>query len=285
MSERGPWSNREDEGSIQPFVQRLDDGTGVPEWLELRRGSFTLVVLRQQAAGGKVLRSGLLGPCNPALSSNVHRRKRWSDRGVARKQRRDRTVAFGAVPSCELAAQVGRSRRGCHGSQPSRSFFDRGRPWCPKKHDGKRGRVRGHRGTRDTRVFARNGCSGVCPCVGSAVAEVVGRLPDPEKRSAASRVNIARRTAGRDGGLARSNLRQGESRVGGAAGEGAARAGNVAETHVTASRNRNRLTHERGCPPAMEGTLGRRERLIFTEGRRKRPRQSGKYASCDSTGR
>jgi len=154
-----------------------------------------------------------------------------------------------------------------------------------KKHDEERGRVRGHRGTRDTRVFARNGCSGVCPCVGSAVAEVVGRLPDPEKRSAASRANIARRTAGRDGGLARSNLRQGESRVGGAAGEGAARAGIVAETHVTASRSRNRLTHERGCPPAMEGISGRRERLIFTEGRRKRPRHPGKYASCDSTGR
>jgi len=180
----------------------------------MRRGSFTLVVLRQQAAGGKVLRSGLLGPCNPALSSNGHRRKRWSDRGVARKQRRDRAVAFGAVPSCELAAQEGRSRRGCHGSQLSRSFFDRGGPPCRKKHGGERRRVRGHRRVRDARVFARIGCSGVCPCVGSAVAEVVGRLPDPEKRSAASRVNIARRTAGRDGGLARSNLRHGESQAG-----------------------------------------------------------------------
>lgn len=47
----------------------------------LRRGLFAHVVLRQQAAGGKILRSGLPGPCSPALSSNGHRRKRWSGRG------------------------------------------------------------------------------------------------------------------------------------------------------------------------------------------------------------
>jgi len=128
---------------------------------------------------------------------------------------------------------------------------------------------------RDARIFARNGCSRVCPCVGSEVAEVVGRPSDPEKRSPASRVNIARGTVGRDGGLARSNLRHRESAAGGAASEGMARAGVVAETHVTASRSRKRLTHVRGRPPAMEGTSGRRERLIFTEGRRKRPRRPG----------
>jgi len=121
----------------------------------------------------------------------------------------------------------------------------------------------------------RNGCSRVCPCVGSEVAEVVGRPSDPEKRSLASRVNIARRAVGRDGDLARSNLRRSESLAVGAAGEVVARAGFVAETHVTASRNRKRLTHERGCPPAVEGISGRTERLIFTEGRRKRPRQPG----------
>jgi len=110
-----------------------------------RRGTFALVVLRQQAAGGEVLRSGLLGPCNPALSFNGHRRKRWSDRGVARKRRYDRTVAFRVAFRCELAAQRDRSWRGCHGSQPSRSFFDRGRPRRRKKARWKRGRVRGHR--------------------------------------------------------------------------------------------------------------------------------------------
>jgi len=120
---------------------------------------------------------------------------------------------------------------------------------------------------------ARNGCSRVCPCVGSEVAEVVGRPSDPEKRSPALRVNIARRTVGRDGDLARSNLRESESGTVGAAGEEVARAGFVAETHVTASRNRKRLTRVRGCPPAVEGISGRTERLIFTEGRRKRPWQ------------
>jgi len=85
----------------------------------MRRGTFTLVVLRQQAVRGEVLRSGRLGPCSPALSFNGHRRKRWSDRGVARKRRRDRTVAFGVSLCGALAATHGRLRRGCHGSQHS----------------------------------------------------------------------------------------------------------------------------------------------------------------------
>jgi len=77
----------------------------------VRRGTFTLVVLRQQAAGGGVLRSGRLGPPSPALSSNGHRRKRWSDQGVARKRRHDRAVAFGVSLCGALAATYGRSRR------------------------------------------------------------------------------------------------------------------------------------------------------------------------------
>jgi len=36
------------------------------------------------------------------------------------------------------------------------------------------------------------------------------------------------------------------------------------------ARNWRRSTHERGCPLAMEGISGLRERLIFTERRRKR---------------
>lgn len=60
----------------------------------MRRGTSTLVVLRQQAAGGEVLHSGRLGPCSPAPSSDGHRRKRWSGRGVARKRRRVRAVVF-----------------------------------------------------------------------------------------------------------------------------------------------------------------------------------------------
>jgi len=77
------------------------------------------VVLRQQAAGGMVPCSELLGPCSPALFSNGHRRKRWSDRGVARKRRVDREMAFGVSLSGVLASSLGRFRKGCRGSQPS----------------------------------------------------------------------------------------------------------------------------------------------------------------------
>jgi len=166
----------------------------------MRRGTFTLVVLRQQAAGGRVLRSGRLGPPSPALSSNGHRRKRWSDRGVARKRRRDRAIAFGVSLCGALAATYGWSRRDCSGSQHSRSFFDRGRSPCPQgqgEHEGRFGVTAGAGRSKET---ARIGCSGVCPCVGSAVAEVVGRQPDPEKRSSTLRVNIAKRDDGRGRG-------------------------------------------------------------------------------------
>jgi len=75
---------------------------------QMRRGTSTLVVLRQQAAGGGVLHSGRLGPCSPALSSNDHRRKRWPGRGVARKRRRVRAVVFEVVIS-RRACNVGRA--------------------------------------------------------------------------------------------------------------------------------------------------------------------------------
>jgi hypothetical protein len=54
--------------------------------------------------------------------------------------------------------------------------------------------------TKGALKLARIGCSGVCPCVGSAVAEVVGRQPDPEKRLSTLRVNIAKRNEGRGRG-------------------------------------------------------------------------------------
>jgi len=47
-------------------------------------------------------------------------------------------------------------------------------------------------------------------------------------------------------------------------------------------RDQPRRTHARACPPAREGTSGRRERLIFTEGRRTRPWQAGIVASRES---
>jgi len=50
-------------------------------------------------------------------------------------------------------------------------------------------------------------------------------------------------------------------------------------------RDWNRFTQVRGCPSATEGTSGRRERLIFTEGRRKRPWQTGMKAPRESAER
>lgn len=76
---------------------------------------------------GKLLRSGLLGPFNPASSPNGHRRKRWSDRGVARKQRRDRMMVFGVTFCRVLAARQDWLRRGCNGSQRSRNLLRQGK--------------------------------------------------------------------------------------------------------------------------------------------------------------
>jgi len=78
--------------------------------------------------------------------------------------------------------------------------------------------------TKGTLKQARIGCSGVCPCVGSAVAEVVRRSPDPEKRRPVIRVNIARGSVGGDGGLARGTSGKAKA-CSGAAGKGATRAG------------------------------------------------------------
>jgi len=72
-----------------------------------RRGTFVSAVLRHQAAREKVLHSGLSGPRNPALAFNGHRRKRWSDRGVARKRRHDRASV----------SEVGISVRACIASR------------------------------------------------------------------------------------------------------------------------------------------------------------------------
>jgi hypothetical protein len=68
--ERGPRSAHEDGGNIQPTVRSADDTQGCSR-SALRRGTFVLVVLRQQAAKGKVLRSTAT---RPAQSSAVIRR-------------------------------------------------------------------------------------------------------------------------------------------------------------------------------------------------------------------
>jgi len=240
-----------------------------------RRGTFTP---RRPAAAGGWREGPSLGATRPVQSSVAVPRP--SPQAVVGSRRRPQAASRsnGGIQGRALLRACKRRRVGLGGVVTARSL--RGPSSTGEGHGAVRSTVGARAGSgspqmRDARILARNGCSRVCPRVGSVVAEVVGRPSDPEKRPPASRVNIARRTVGRDGGLARSNLRHRESGVGGAAGEGMARAGFVAETHVTASRNRKRLTRVRGCPPAVEGTSGRTERLIFTEGRRKRPRQPG----------
>jgi len=116
MSERGPWSNQEDGGNIQLAVRRFDDGTGCSSQLT-RGGEPSSRASLQGHCGsrrhvGRVLRSALLGPFNLASSPNGHRRKRWSDRGVARKQRRDRVMVFGVMSCHVLAAWRGLASKG-----------------------------------------------------------------------------------------------------------------------------------------------------------------------------
>jgi hypothetical protein len=138
-----PFAGRRRNEGLGRFVRTA--GTSSPQYEEpttqrgarvarLRRGTLALVVLRQQAAGGRVLRSALLGPRSPALSSNGHRRKRWSDRSVARKRRSGRRMAFEVSFCGALAASSSRLRKGCRGSQCSWSFFERGRSPALNKH-------------------------------------------------------------------------------------------------------------------------------------------------------
>jgi hypothetical protein len=90
-------------GISSPPNERLTTKRGT-RVTQMRRGVFAYVILRQQVAAGEILRSELFGPCSPSLSSNDHRRKRWSGRGAARKRRYDRSMTFGVVFHGVLAA-------------------------------------------------------------------------------------------------------------------------------------------------------------------------------------
>jgi len=50
-------------------------------------------------------------------------------------------------------------------------------------------------------------------------------------------------------------------------------------------RDRHRPTHARGCYPTMEGASGRTARLLFTERRRKRPWQPGRWPHAKAQSR
>jgi len=114
--ERGPRLAHEDGGSIQPSGRRASDPIkkGCSR-SSSEEGNLAHTVLRQQAVPGVVLCSGQLGPCSPALSSNVHRRKRWTGRGAARKRRRDGAVVFVRCFAA-FCSVVGPVRKDCRGS-------------------------------------------------------------------------------------------------------------------------------------------------------------------------
>jgi hypothetical protein len=169
-----------------------------------RKGTFALVVLRQQAAGGSVLRSGLLGPRSPALFSNGHRRKRWSDQGVARKRRFGRRVAFEVSSHGVLAALWGVAPEGLFAARSVRCPSSRGEGRrCPQKHRRERAQVRREGGChcrrhgpkRENRMLGSVSVRRKVGCRSRWAAAV-----DPEKRLSALRVNSARRGDGRGRG-------------------------------------------------------------------------------------
>lgn len=124
----------------------------------------------------------------PAFPFNGHRRKRWSGRGVARKQRRARRGVFGVVPSLSLATGGGRHRRGRRSSQ--RSFPASAGPpstgggWaCPTWARSDAAQVRRYRAMHGGRRASREqGGSGVLSARRSAVAEIIEHQPGSESR-------------------------------------------------------------------------------------------------------
>jgi len=88
---------------------------------------------------------------------------------------------------------------------------------------------------RDPGGYGENRMLGSVSVRRNAVAEVVGRQPDPEKRLHTHRVNIAMRKGGRGRGssLQQPGVRR-ESELSGSASKRADEGRVVAETHVTA---------------------------------------------------
>lgn len=184
--ERGPRSVHEGGRSIQPSARRIDDYQGCSDGSN-EEGTIAPVVLRQQNHARVGLRSDPFGLRSSALSSNGHRRKRWSDRG-RRPQATSRSVegfrgltrrrACGVVEVASeelswLAAPVFLPREGkVTASSPARrerEQFERSR--------------RERRGVR----IARIGRSGVCPRVSTKLQKSLGGTGSREAPVGAAR--------------------------------------------------------------------------------------------------
>jgi len=167
----------------------------------MRKGTFALVVLRQQASGGRVLRSELLGPRSPALFSNGHRRKRWLHRGVARKRRSGRRAVFEVSVCGALAAPQSLAPKGLSRLAALVILLREGKGARPKKHARSERRFDVHCGKEPRGGEARE--SDARECVRASESQLqksLGGSLDPEKRRSAFRVNSARRGDGQGRG-------------------------------------------------------------------------------------
>jgi len=208
----------------------------------------------------------------------------------------DVTVGQGFSRSFEAARLLRRRggfERAVRGSQPPRSFLERGRSprRCRRRPHGRRhsGAVRAEASLDACRirrlgaqVIARIGRSRVCPRVSTKLQKSSSGTGSRE--ASVGVVRDERRTSpGGDGDLVRSHRRRGASLAGGPAGEEGAEGWIVAESH-TRDRERDQpcLTQARGGPSTTEGTSGQEVRLLFTERRTKRPRRFGNDARGES---
>jgi hypothetical protein len=191
-----------------------------------------ITALRQQTARGE---GPSLGAARPVQSSVVTQRpspqtvvgSRRCPQAASRSDDGIRGHVLSRACSAAGSASKGLQRLAAIANllrqgKATRSLKKTAQKGTPKRHGGSESTFSVT--TKGALRSARIGCPGVCPCVGSAVAEVVGRSPDPEKRRPVIRVNIARGSVGGDGGLARGTSGKAKA-CSGAAGKGATRAG------------------------------------------------------------
>jgi len=195
MQERGPWSVHEDGGSIQPSGQRIDDDCNEGcSRSSCEEGNLhpRLTAAAEGVREGPSLRA-------PRLVQSSAIVQRPSPQAVVGSRRRP-----------QAASRLGGGfrgrilRRACsvRGVGIERAVTARGTRAPSSRGEGRRSARNGESECKvgataksGGRPRARIGCSRVCPCVGSEVAEVVGRQSDPEKRASTPCVRIAERAA------------------------------------------------------------------------------------------
>jgi len=194
--ERGPWSVHEDDGSIQPAVRRADDIQGC-SGSSHEEGNLRP---RRPAAAGAEREGPSLGATRPAQSSAVFQRP--SPQTVVGSRRRPQAAfrsgsGFRGLALRRACSAVGLASEGLSWLAAFVILLREGKGRVPSKARSKRAQVRRslRQCSRGAERNARIGCSGVCPCVGKSVAEVVGR--QPRSREAPVDASREQREAGR----------------------------------------------------------------------------------------